>query len=79
MKKRCGGCSWPGYESGRKTRPEGAKRPGKTAHHSGQMRNYPNHRVELEEFESINDAFDHCRDHREKSVEIITNARPCQD
>lgn len=35
--------------------------------------------IPFEEFESINDAFDHYRDHREKSVKIITTARPCQD
>ena len=33
----------------------------------------------FEEFESLNDAFDYYRDHREKSVKIITTARPVQE
>lgn len=35
--------------------------------------------IPFEEFDSLNDAFDYYRDHREKSVKIITTARPCQD
>lgn len=33
----------------------------------------------FEEFDSLNDAFDYYRDHRDKSVKIITNASPRQD
>jgi hypothetical protein len=35
--------------------------------------------IPLEEFDSLNDAFDYYRDHREKSVKLIKTARPCQD
>ena len=35
--------------------------------------------IPFEEFESLNDAFDYYRDRREKSVKLITTARPVQE
>lgn len=35
--------------------------------------------IPFEKFDSLNDAFDHYRDHREKSVKLITTASPRQD
>ncbi|MFN5833409.1 MAG: hypothetical protein ACK459_06705, partial [Akkermansiaceae bacterium] len=35
--------------------------------------------IPFEEFESLNDAFDYYRDNREKSVKLITTARPVQE
>jgi predicted transposase YbfD/YdcC len=35
--------------------------------------------IPFEEFDSLNDAFDYYRDHREKSVRIIKTAPPCQN
>lgn len=35
--------------------------------------------IPFEQFESLNDAFDHYRDHREKSLKLIQTAAPCQD
>lgn len=35
--------------------------------------------IPFELFDSLNDAFDHYRDHREESVKIITTASPRQD
>jgi len=35
--------------------------------------------IPFEEFESLNDAFDYYRDHREKSVKLITTARPVNE
>jgi hypothetical protein len=35
--------------------------------------------IPFEEFDSLNDAFDHYRDHRDKSLKIIKTAPPCQD
>ncbi|MFT6241195.1 MAG: hypothetical protein ACJAQT_005114, partial [Akkermansiaceae bacterium] len=33
----------------------------------------------FEEFESLNDAFEYYRDHREKSVKLIKTAAPIQE
>jgi len=35
--------------------------------------------IPFEEFDSLNDAFDHYRDHRAQSLKIIRTASPCQD
>ena len=35
--------------------------------------------IPFEEFDSLNDAFDYYRDHREKSVRLIKTAPPCQN
>ena len=35
--------------------------------------------IPFERFDSLNDAFDYYRDHRGKSVKIITTASPCKD
>ena len=35
--------------------------------------------IPFEEFDSLNDAFDYYRDHRDKSVKIITTTSPHQD
>ncbi|MFN9664486.1 MAG: hypothetical protein ACK57I_13295, partial [Akkermansiaceae bacterium] len=35
--------------------------------------------IPFEEFESLNYAFDYYRDNREKSVKLITTARPVQE
>jgi predicted transposase YbfD/YdcC len=35
--------------------------------------------IPFEKFSSLNEAFDHYRDHREESLKIIKTAPPCQD
>jgi len=35
--------------------------------------------IPFERFDSLNDAFDYYRDHREKAVKIIKTASPCQE
>src|SRR5690606_26821548 len=35
--------------------------------------------IPFEQFASLNDAFDHCRDQRDQAVKITKTARPCKD
>lgn len=55
------------------------KRDPKGAKNLALMRNALLAVIPFEQFESLNDAFDYYRDHREKSVGIIKTASPCKE
>jgi hypothetical protein len=57
----------------------GPKRNPKGAKNLALLRNALLAVIPFEEFDSLNDAFDYYRDHREKSVKLIKTARACQD
>jgi hypothetical protein len=57
----------------------GPKRNPKGAKNLALLRNALLAVIPFEEFDSLNDAFDYYRDHREKSVKLIKTARPCHD
>ena len=55
------------------------KRNARGAKNLALMRNALLAVIPFEAFDSLNDAFDYYRDHREKSVKLITTARPVQE
>lgn len=56
-----------------------AKRNPKGAKNLALMRNALLAVIPFEDFDSLNDAFDHYRDHRGKSVNLIKTAAPIQE
>ena len=57
----------------------GPKRNPKGAKNLALLRNALLAVIPFEEFDSLNDAFDYYRDHRDKSLKLIKTAPPCQD